>query len=564
MGVDTSGLSGSGSTVEVEETRKGVMNEGGAIVALEVTQNGQDYSDSRVLFEYSAAMVVEALVPAHGPVYGGTEVLVLGRNFNNRSSLACRFGTAAQPAGHVYATRFLNHSAVLCISPPMLKPGPVALEVSNSGGGVGSSFSSSGLTFLYHAPVVIEGVDPPLGPASGNFSVRIVGGPFLRTQDLRCRFGDVIVRAVYVDGEEMQCFAPPHSPGQYALEVSLNDQDYTDQRFPFYYYEDPALSRLTPISGPAVAAGTPVTVYGHGFINTTRLTCRFGATVVPATFRSGSEILCHTPPLHPDSGGLTWTALSEQRNRHPDPVHGSRLLFPGANFYPLYLSRLVSVEVSNNAQDYTDSGITFLYQADAVVTAVNPSHGVDIGNTGLFVLGENFVNSTTLRCRIGPYVVSGTFVTRSLVLCMTPAQATREPVHGFLTDGLLATPDFGHAPASRVRPLLSGPSDVFVEISNNAVDFTSNRKVYHYEGPCPTGSFCPMNDIQCMMPCPRGTYCPGEGNTNFTLCPRGTYQPLEGQSSCFRCPVGFVCPELGLHVPRICPAGEPRTGWMTD
>ena len=62
-----------------------------------------------------------------------------------------------------------------------------------------------------------------------------------------------------------------------------NHQDYTDQRFPFFFYQDPALSRLSPVGGPALAAGTKVTVYGNGFVNTTLLTCRFGKRVVPGT-----------------------------------------------------------------------------------------------------------------------------------------------------------------------------------------------------------------------------------------------------------------------------------------
>jgi hypothetical protein len=563
IGVNMSRLYGSGRNIEVYETRKGIQNEKGAIVQVEVTQNGQDYSESGVTFEYSAAIVIDRLDPSRGPLYGGTEVLVWGKNFKNLSSLACRFGTAE--SAHVYATRFVNTSAVICISPPVLKPGPVELEVSNSGGGKASTFSSSRVLFTYNLRVRITGVYPPLGPASGNFSVRITGGPFVRTSDLRCKFGEVIVRGVFVDGEEMNCFAPMHDPGQYALEVSLNDQDYTDQRFPFLYYDDPAMARLAPVSGPAVAAGTPVTIYGNGFVNTSLLTCRFGRTVVPASFRSSSEILCHTPPLHPDSGGLTWTALSEQRNRHPDPRTGSRLLFPEAHFYPLYLCRLVSVEISNNGQDYTDSGITFLYQGDARVQAVSPNEGTDVGNTGIFVLGENFVNSSTLRCRFGPYVSPGAFLSRQVVLCFTPARATREPQQGFLADGLLRTPEFGHAPSARTGPFGAPPSELFVEISNNAVDYTSDRKIFNVRGPCPTGYFCSMNDIRLQMLCPRGTYCPGEGNTNFTLCPRGTYQPNQGQSSCFRCPIGFVCPEFGMHVPRLCPAGmfRPANSHMT-
>ena len=113
-----------------------------------------------------------------------------------------------------------------------------------------------------------------------------------------------------------------------------------------------------------------------------------------------------------EDGPLTWTALSEQRTRHRDPFSNNTQLFPHSHFYPLYLSRLVTLEISNNAQDYTDSGITYLYQADAHVTAVQPSSALDVGGTPVFVQGENFVNSTWLRCRIGPYVMTGMYVGR--------------------------------------------------------------------------------------------------------------------------------------------------------
>lgn len=37
---------------------------------------------------------------------------------------------------------------------------------------------------------------------------------------------------------EIQCFAPPLEAGTYALELSLNNQDYTDRRFPFLFFDD--------------------------------------------------------------------------------------------------------------------------------------------------------------------------------------------------------------------------------------------------------------------------------------------------------------------------------------
>lgn len=117
-----------------------------------------------------------------------------------------------------------------------------------------------------------------------------------------------------------------------------------------------AISRITPISGPAEAAGTAVTFYGRGFVNSTKLACRFGlAPPVTATFISPNELFCESPPLSlavmdvaegdDGKGGLRWSSLSEVRQRAVDPLTGSRQLFAGAHYYPLFSQRAVGVEV---------------------------------------------------------------------------------------------------------------------------------------------------------------------------------------------------------------------------
>ena len=119
-----------------------------------------------------------------------------------------------------------------------------------------------------------------------------------------------------------------------------------------------AISRITPISGPAEAAGTEVTFYGRGFVNTTRLACRFAlAPPVPATFISPNKLHCESPPLFlavtdegeevDDTRGLRWSSLSEVWQREANPLTGSRQLFPRAHFYPRVSQRAVGVEVSS-------------------------------------------------------------------------------------------------------------------------------------------------------------------------------------------------------------------------
>lgn len=127
-----------------------------------------------------------------------SQVLVLGTNFRRSSRLGCRFGSTAVDARMaVPAALFLNSSAIVCISPSLPKrPGSpdgtrVAVEVSNNAapGGravVSSTFSHSGVLFQYENMPRMESVFPRLGPASGNFSVRVVGGTFPETPELRC------------------------------------------------------------------------------------------------------------------------------------------------------------------------------------------------------------------------------------------------------------------------------------------------------------------------------------------------------------------------------------------
>lgn len=133
-------------------------------------------------------------MPAH---VGVAQVLVLGSNFRDSSRLACRFGPAGVNSGTtVPVSRYMNSSAIVCVSPPRLAPpgypaaATVTVEATNNaaiGGGSSSAsaFSRSGVLFRYEDAPRIDHVVPHLGPASGNFSVRVAGGPFPSTRRLR-------------------------------------------------------------------------------------------------------------------------------------------------------------------------------------------------------------------------------------------------------------------------------------------------------------------------------------------------------------------------------------------
>lgn len=84
---------------------------------------------------------------------------------------------------------------------------------------------------------------------------------------------------------------------------------------------------------------------------------------------------------------------------------------------------IFSLQVTCNGQDYTDSGITFLYQADASVHSISLASGLDPGGFSLFIMGDNFVNSSALSCRIGGTNTGATFLSAKLALCFVPYTA---------------------------------------------------------------------------------------------------------------------------------------------
>lgn len=205
-------------------------------VAVEVSSNCQDYSNSGVVYRYTPALVVHSLEPNHGPLAGGTEVVVTGANFQNSSSMRCKFGERV-----TLAATFLDSTQFVCVSPSAAAEGDVYVEVADYGlFGIlnGSFFSNSKSIFTYDRDLATDSVFPSQGPTTGNFSVRLTGGPYRKTDAVRCKFAEVVVVATWVSYDEILCMAPPHSPGVFTLEVTRNAQDYADTRVPFLYYAE--------------------------------------------------------------------------------------------------------------------------------------------------------------------------------------------------------------------------------------------------------------------------------------------------------------------------------------
>eukprot|EP00960_Hanusia_phi_P077819 768745-Hanusia_phi.AAC.1 len=196
---------------------------------------------------------------------------------------------------------------------------------------------------------------------------------------------------------------PPRGPENGGTTVTLESLSICDPA---------SITSFLPSVGP-LAGSTEITLKGTNFFNSPGISCDFFAIgAVPAWWISSSLVVCLSPPS-------------------TEPV--------------------VRIEFSNNGVDYTEDGLSFHYSLSALPLSLIPSIGLSEGNFIISVVGRNFLNFSTFRCRIdGTYVIASV-VNASFVLAKLPPK-TRQASLTWVNAS-------------------SGPDCVQLDCSNNDVDF---------------------------------------------------------------------------------------------
>ena len=296
-----------------------VLVEGnGPSVALEVTNNGQQFSDSYVEFDYHPTLVLGKIYPVSGPAIGGTRVVIhlaehsfqhstafqfdpqdsdlMEEGGHVQGGLSCRFNNSVVPAG------VESFTSISCFTPPHVS-GNVSVSVSLNG----EDFSTeSALSFHFSKHLRQMEITPLTGPTYGGTVIVIRGfelsGAMLASAgQIKCAFGNEIVPAFSVSPHKIRCRTPPVSaPRAVNLEITTNNEiDFTQQKVQFRYEEVRHVSSVHPRAGPATG-NTVITVSGGPFPNYTQsLFCRFGSQIVSARFLDESAVECTAPKLRP-------------------------------------------------------------------------------------------------------------------------------------------------------------------------------------------------------------------------------------------------------------------------
>jgi len=204
-------------------------------------------------------------------------------------------------AGQATAVEFISDKLVSCVVPEQ-RAGNVDLTlVSNN------LQRSNALTFSFLNSPAVRILLPSIGIRYGGTVVTVLGGPFVATPQLVCRFSDVVMKASKLSDESIVCTSPVSPAGlrQDALvdfSVSLDGQKYVEGG-PSFRYHKMSFSSAFPIFG-SLKGGTSVMLYGENIINSPTLRCKFGVEMVVAQWISNisasvevRQILLEMPSL---------------------------------------------------------------------------------------------------------------------------------------------------------------------------------------------------------------------------------------------------------------------------
>ncbi|MEC9053115.1 MAG: IPT/TIG domain-containing protein, partial [Actinomycetota bacterium] len=239
--------------------------------------------------------------------------------------------------------------------------------------------------------VLVSDVSPWSGPQLGGTLVTLVGGG-LGDVELSCRFGDgSAVEASLHGAEAVRCVSPVAPLTGWSSVELVSHGETLRSGGSFFYHARMWVSAVAPLLGP-VEGGTRLTLLGAHFREAATLRCRFeeSSSTVVARYVDSSQLECATPV---------------QAGASPR-----------------------AVEVSMNAQQFSESGVSFTYVSAALVSSVWPSRGVSEGGTPVTVYGANLdVGSESrgyLQCRVNSTVVRAELLGAEALVCNSTGGAS--------------------------------------------------------------------------------------------------------------------------------------------
>mmetsp|Transcript_28786 Transcript_28786/g.25974 ORF Transcript_28786/g.25974 Transcript_28786/m.25974 type:complete len:908 (-) Transcript_28786:1267-3990(-) len=378
---------------------------------LDIAINGQNFVGDLPI-EALPQLGVVNINPQCGPMRGGTHVTMKTQGFGE-DDIGQLFFTWATVCTTPIAKSQFDVDTITTVAPPVPKP-------VNSTGGIAFVFFAmthkskfingtehiSNLNhlesynqYLYYEKLIVKRVYPHSGYYKGGTPVVLEGAFFFQNLQHhctpKCKFGDKIVEAEYINTVRIRCTSPPDTKDNYVkLTLTYNGEDLPEeQEAAFFTFTDkPVLKSISPTSGPTTG-GTLISVVGENFVDLSRypeeytcvfqsLTMNIPAKKTPVKHINETHILCTSP------GGWASGDVS-------------------------------SIDISFNGIETSKSDQTFrFYQIDRIEPLSGPAKAD--GNV-VTIYGSGFVDQEGVACRFGNKVVNATFVNWTNIECPIPS-----------------------------------------------------------------------------------------------------------------------------------------------
>jgi PKD repeat protein len=347
----------------------------------------------------------------------------------------------------------------------------VNLTVTNAGGS-NTSTRNSYITVGTSGTPTISSITPNSGPTTGNTAITIRGTNFVSGGLFGVKIGGVAATNVsWINATAISARTPAGIVGVRTVVVTNNDGQTATKISGFTYVAPPAISSITPNSGPTTG-NTAITIRGTNFVSgglfgvkiggvTATNVTRINATTITAKTPAGTAGAKNVVVTNNDgqtatkAGGFTYVAPPTISSITPNsgPTKGSTpITIRGTNFVyggsfgvkvggvaatnisrinattitaktPAGTTGAKNVVVTNKDGQTATKASGFTYIAPPTISSITPNSGPTKGSTPITVRGTNFVSGGLFGVKIGG--VAATNITRinaTAISARTPAR----------------------------------------------------------------------------------------------------------------------------------------------
>ena len=339
------------------------------VQALEVANDGSEYSTNGLLFEVTEQPVVIGIVPSSGPSASSTAVTVSGLHFTS-SIIACVFDGKGQTSALL-----LTSTQVSCLTPISASGGVSRVELVNDA----SILVDGGAIFDFQIGPTITALSPSIVYGDGGYRISIFGASFDKSLNF-CRIGTEVSPTERISSTLITCLSPKASSGVFNLEIGSASVP-TVVSTELLIAALPVPTQVTP-SVASDLGGVVVTVTGLNFVDSKMMLCKFGDQATNgATYVTSSLIWCATP------------------------VH-----MPG----------MTVLQVSNNGHDFSRGSLKFEFEVLLTIGSIFPSQGPTLGGTVISLIGANYDADDIMYCQFEKFgSVTTSFQRDGSVVCVS-------------------------------------------------------------------------------------------------------------------------------------------------